>query len=63
MVYFIFGYFSTKLGTYRHEKNSNLKVSLNSPNKGLRVNIVQILYYGKCTGKRGTLQNLFLQNI
>jgi hypothetical protein len=35
MVYFIFGYFSTKLGTSvdGHEKNNNLKVSLKSPKK------------------------------
>jgi hypothetical protein len=35
MAYFIFGYFSTKLGTSVDglEKNNNLKVSLKSPKK------------------------------
>jgi hypothetical protein len=45
MAYFVFGYFSTKLGTSvdGHEKNNNLK-----------------LYYGKCTGKRDFTLQLFL---
>jgi hypothetical protein len=69
MAYFIFGYFSTKLGTSAdgHEKIIiwNFHHWHHPWNDGSRANIVQNLYYGKCTGKRDfTLQNfLFQQNM
>jgi hypothetical protein len=55
MAYFIFGYFSTKLGTSvdGHEKIIIWTFHWNRPrNKWWRVNIVQKFYYGKCTGKQ-----------
>jgi hypothetical protein len=68
MAYFIFRYFSTKFGTYvdGYEKIIIWKCHWNRPtNKRYRANIVENLYYGKCTGKRDfTQQNfLFRQNM
>jgi hypothetical protein len=68
MAYFILGYFSTKLSTSvdGDEKIIIWKYHWNrQKNNGWRANIVQNLYYGKCTGKRDfSLQNfLFRQNM
>jgi hypothetical protein len=55
VVYFIFGYFSTKLGTSVVDGHENItwKFQWNRPrNKWFWANIVPNFYFGKCTGKR-----------
>jgi hypothetical protein len=65
MAYFIFGYFSTKFGTYvdGHEETITWKFHWNHPQEiNCRANTVQNLYHGKCTGKRDSaLQNFLIR--